>query len=88
MSSVCSRVLARETELCGLRPPEPRGEWAPARTRVRRGGRVGLVVLHGCGHCVRGCHGCLCSIEVGFFLKLADILLVPDSFVAKPVGYL
>lgn len=35
-----------------------------------------------------GSHGCLCGVEVGFFLKLADILLVPDSFVAKPVGYL
>lgn len=58
------------------------------RTRVWRGGRVGLVVLHGCGYCVRSRHGCLRSVEVGFFLKLADILLVPDSFVAKPVGYL
>lgn len=35
-----------------------------------------------------GRHGSLCGIEVGFFLKLANILLVPDSFVAKPVGYL
>lgn len=64
------------------------GSQRPVRTGVWRGGRVGLVVLHGCGYGVRGRHGCLCGIEVGFFLKLADILLVPDSFVAKPVGYL
>lgn len=57
-------------------------------TRVWRGGWVGLVVLHGCGHCVCGCHGCFCSIEIGLLLKFADVLLVPDSFVAKPVGYL
>lgn len=64
------------------------GSERPVRTGVWRGGRVGLVVLHGCGYSVRSRHGCLCGIEVGFFLKLADILLVPDSFVAKPVGYL
>lgn len=65
-----------------------RREGRPVRTGIWRGGRIGLVVLHRCGHCVCGCHGCLGSVEVGFFLKLADILLVPDSFVAKPVGYL
>ena len=83
-----SCFLACGTGLCGIRLPGLRREWAPVRTRVWRGGRIGLVVLHSCGHCVCGCHGCLCRVEVGFFLKLADILLVPDSFVAKPVGYL
>lgn len=37
---------------------------------------------------MRSCHGCFCSIEIGLLLKFADVLLVPDSFVAKPVGHL
>lgn len=68
--------------------PSQVGSERPVRTRIWRGGRIGLVVLNGGGDCVCGRHGSLCGIEVGFFLKLADILLVPDSFVAKPVGYL
>lgn len=62
------------------------GERAP--TGVGCGGRVGLAVLHG-GGCSVGCvHGGLGSVQVGLFLKLADIFLVADPFVAEPVGYL
>lgn len=57
-------------------------------TGVRRGRGVGLAVLH-CSSCSMGCvYSRLGSIQVGLFLKLADIFLVPDPFVAKPVGYL
>lgn len=82
-----SDFLPFEMGLCGIGLAEQNREH-PVRTRIWRGRRIGLVVLHSCGHCMRGCHSCLCSIEVGFFLKLADVLLVPDSFVAKPVGHL
>ncbi len=35
-----------------------------------------------------GPQGCLHGIEVGLLLELANVFLVADSFVAKPVGYL
>lgn len=58
------------------------------RTRVWCGGGVCLVVLDGRGHGVRCGHSRLCRVEVGFFLELPDVLLVPDSLIAKPVGHL
>lgn len=57
-------------------------------TRVGRGGRVGLAVLHGGGGRVRRVHGRLGGVQVGLLLELADVLLVPDALVAEPVGYL
>lgn len=35
-----------------------------------------------------GPQGCLHGIEVGFLLELANVFLVADSLVAKPVGNL
>lgn len=32
--------------------------------------------------------GVLCSIEVGLLLGLADVLLVADPLITKPIGYL
>lgn len=58
------------------------------RTRVWGGGGVGLVVLDSRGHGVRCSHGRLCRVEIGFLLELPDVLLVPDSLIAKPVGHL
>lgn len=58
------------------------------RTRVWCGGGVCLVILDSCCHGVCCSHSCFCSIKIGFFLKLPYILLVPDSLIAKPVGYL
>lgn len=62
--------------------------YAGVPTGVRCGRGVGLAVLHcsGCGVC--RIYSSLGGIQVGLFLKLADIFLVPDPFVAKPVGYL
>lgn len=62
--------------------------YAGVPTGVGRGGRVGLAVLHrgGCG--VGRVYGGLGGVQVGLFLKLADIFLVADPFVAKPVGHL
>lgn len=57
-------------------------------TGVRCGRGVGLAVLHCSGCSVCRIYGSLGGIQVGLFLKLADIFLVPDPFVAKPVGYL
>ena len=50
------------------------GKWAsaPWRTSTR---------------CHRGC-GCFGCVHVGLFLGLDDVLLVPDSFVAKPIAHL
>lgn len=57
-------------------------------TGVGSGRGVGLAVLH-CSRCSMRCiYSCLGGVQVGFFLKLADVFLVPDPFVAKPVGYL
>lgn len=62
--------------------------YAGVPTGVRCGRGVGLAVLH-CSGCSMCCiYSSLGGIQVGFFLKLADIFLVPDPFVAKPVGYL
>lgn len=58
------------------------------RTRVWCGGGVCLVVLDGRGHGVRCGHSRLCCVEIGFFLELPNVLLVPDSLIAKPVGHL
>lgn len=58
------------------------------RTRIWCGGGVGLVVLDGRGHGVRCSHSRLCRIQIGFLLELPDVLLVPDSLIAKPVGHL
>lgn len=58
------------------------------RTRVWCGGGVCLVVLDGCGHGVCCGHSRLCRVEIGFFLEFPDVLLVPDSLIAKPVGHL
>lgn len=57
-------------------------------TRVGCGGRVGLTVLDGGGHCMRGSHGCLSCVQVGLLLELADVFFVTDPLVAEPVGYL
>lgn len=57
-------------------------------TGVGCGRGVGLAVLHCSGCSVCRIYSSLGGIQVGFFLKLADIFLVPDPFVAKPVGYL
>ena len=62
--------------------------YAGVPTRVRCGRGVGLAVLHCSGCSVCCIYSSLGGIQVGFFLKLADIFLVPDPFVAKPVGYL
>lgn len=35
----------------------------------------------------RGCGGFGC-VHIGLFLRLADVLLVPDSLVAEPVAHL
>lgn len=57
-------------------------------TGVGCGRGVGLAVLHCGGHCMRCCYCSLSSVQVSFFLELAYVLLVPDSLVAEPVGYL
>lgn len=57
-------------------------------TGVGCGRGVGLAVLHCSGCSVCCIYSSLGGIQVGLFLKLADIFLVPDPFVAKPVGYL
>lgn len=62
--------------------------YAGVPTGVRCGRGVGLAVLHCSGCSVCCIYSSLGGIQVGFFLKLADIFLVPDPFVAKPVGYL
>lgn len=61
---------------------------AGAPTRVGCGRGIGLTVLS-CSGCSLCCiYSSLGSVQVGLFLKLADIFLVPDALVAKPVGYL
>lgn len=62
--------------------------YAGVPTRVGSGGGVGLAVLHCSGCSVRRIHSSLGGIQVGLFLKLADVFLVSDPFVAEPVGYL
>lgn len=37
---------------------------------------------------LRGPQGGLHGVDVGLFLELADVLLVTDPLVAKPVGHL
>lgn len=58
------------------------------RTGVWCGGGVCLVVLDGRGHGMRCSHSRLCCVQIGFFLELPNVLLVPDSLIAKPVGHL
>lgn len=57
-------------------------------TRIWRSGRAGLVIMHSGSSCMSCIHGCLGRIEVCFFLKLANVLFVPDPLVSEPVGYL
>lgn len=57
-------------------------------TGIGSGGGVGLAVLHSGGCSVCRVHGGLGGVQVGLFLKLADVFLVPDPFVPEPVGYL
>lgn len=57
-------------------------------TRVRCGRGVCLAVLR-CNGCSLCCiYSSLGGIQVGLLLKLANIFLVSDALVAKPVGYL
>lgn len=78
---VGSRLRAEvEGRLFYLNAGEPTG--------VGCGRGVGLAVLHCSGCSVCCIYSGLGGIQVGLFLKLADIFLVPDPFVAEPVGYL
>lgn len=85
-----SCILLTPTELARAVPgPSRRLEHSSwVRTRIWCGGGVGLVVLDGGSHGVRCSHGRLCRVEIGFLLELPNVLLVPDSLIAKPVGHL
>lgn len=52
---------------------------------VRSGGRVGLAAV---SRHAGGADGGLGGVHVGLLLELANVLLVSDSLVPKPVGYL
>lgn len=57
-------------------------------TRIGCSGGVGLTVLHGSSHSMCCIHSSFGSIQIGLLLELADVLLVTDPLVAKPVRYL
>lgn len=57
-------------------------------TRIRCSGGVGLTILHGSSHGMCCVYSGFSSIQIGFFLKLANVLLVTNPLVAKPVRYL
>lgn len=55
-------------------------------TGVGCGGGVGLAVLHRSSGSLCCVDGGLGGVQVSLFLKLSDIFLVANPFVAEPVG--
>lgn len=57
-------------------------------TRIGCSGWVGLTVLHSSSYGMRCIHSSFGSIQIGLLLELANVLLVTDPLVAKPIRYL